>query len=170
MSLIVEDGSIVAGANSYASVADADAYFADRANAAWAALTTPQKQAALIQAGDYLEATYATAWKGDRVSADQPMSWPRVGVIAYGYELPADGVPETLQRANIELAVRASSGPLAKDEGQRVKRRKVDVLETEYSEYSSAQTTYTAVSRMLAAYLKSDPTASGIRSVPLVRA
>lgn len=35
MPLIVEDGTLPAGANSFASVADADAYHAARLTAAW---------------------------------------------------------------------------------------------------------------------------------------
>ena len=35
MALIVEDGSGVAGADSYLSVADADGHHADRGNAGW---------------------------------------------------------------------------------------------------------------------------------------
>ena len=45
MSLIVEDGSIVTGAESYASVAAADAYFAARNEpAAWTGASDPEKE------------------------------------------------------------------------------------------------------------------------------
>ena len=169
MALIVEDGSIVAGANSYASVAQADAYHADRLNAEWAALATDGKESALIKATDYLEQTYADAWKGYRVDADQPLSWPRYDVIAYTYPFPADSVPLALRNAAIELALKASKGPLLCDEGQRVKRKKVDVLETEYDTYSSPQKRYTAVQRALAPYL-TNSVGSGIQVVRLERA
>mgnify|MGYP000257303279 FL=1 len=51
MPLIVEDGTLPAGANSFASVADADAYHAARLTAAWTdELAEAQKEAALIRA------------------------------------------------------------------------------------------------------------------------
>ena len=43
MSLIVEDGTGLAGAESYVSVTDADTYHDKRGNTAWATLTTAQK-------------------------------------------------------------------------------------------------------------------------------
>jgi hypothetical protein len=58
VALIVEDGSIVAGAESYASVAYADIYFANRPSnpnsIVWAALTVPQKEGALREATDHM--------------------------------------------------------------------------------------------------------------------
>ena len=55
MPLIVEDGTLPAGANSFASVADADAYHAARLTAAWTdELAEAQKEAALIRASDWL--------------------------------------------------------------------------------------------------------------------
>lgn len=56
---------IVVGVNSYASVADADAFFATSigASAAWAALTTTQKEQALASAFWQLE---AQVWEGTK--------------------------------------------------------------------------------------------------------
>ena len=55
MPLIVEDGTLPAGAISFASVADADAYHAARLTAAWTdELAKAQKEAALIRASDWL--------------------------------------------------------------------------------------------------------------------
>ena len=56
MALIVEDGSGLSGANSYASTAQADTYASDRGLTAWTG-DTATKEAALIRATDYLEAT-----------------------------------------------------------------------------------------------------------------
>ena len=51
MPLIVEDGTMPAGANSFASLADADAYHAARLTEAWAdSLPGDKKEAALIRA------------------------------------------------------------------------------------------------------------------------
>ena len=86
MSLIVEDGTMPEGANTYASVADADAYLLSRGVSDWAAPPSsdlepdPQlsaKEAALIRSADYLN---GLKWKGEKIEYDWPMAWPRAGV------------------------------------------------------------------------------------------
>jgi hypothetical protein len=155
MAFIVETGLIVAGANSFASVADADAYTADRDIADWADYSTAEKQAALIKATDYLEATYRNNWRGQRVSAAQSLSWPRSGVVVDGFPIPANIVPGAVNRACIELALRAAAGEtLLADQGQAVKREKVDVIEVEYADYSDPAQKYPLVSRSLAPYVR----------------
>ena len=80
MPLIVEDGTLPAGANSFASVADADAYHAARLTAAWTdELAEAQKEAALIRASDWLNRK--VMWNGRKASRSQRMAWPRAGVI-----------------------------------------------------------------------------------------
>lgn len=170
MSLIVETGVGLPDANSYASVASADAYYSQRGNADWAALTTAAKESALILATDYLEATYTEAWKGERVSGTQALSWPRYDVIVDGYELISNALPIKLVHACIELALRANSGPLIVDQDQRVVREKVDVVEVEYAEFSDPTKRYPAVSRLLSSLLRGATADSGIGMARLVRA
>lgn len=170
MTLIVENGSIVAGANSYASVADADAYYLVRANAAWAALTNEAKEAALILGTDFIEATYSQSWLGDIVSPDQPLSWPRVGVRINGYAIQPNVVPDKVKQAAIEMALRASAGePLIIDEGQRVTEERVDVLTVKYAEFSDPTLRYPYVNRLLTPYLRSGSTDGGFQQPRLVR-
>ena len=52
MSLVVEDGTGKADAESYISVADADTYHSNRGNTDWAALTTTEKEQLLRGATD----------------------------------------------------------------------------------------------------------------------
>lgn len=54
MALIVEDGTGLADAESYLSVADADTYHADRNNEAWQDYSTAEKEAALRKATQYI--------------------------------------------------------------------------------------------------------------------
>ena len=57
MTVVVETGAVTAGANSYASVAEATTYLTARAReAAWTAYTTAQKEGYLIEATAYLDA------------------------------------------------------------------------------------------------------------------
>lgn len=154
MAFSVETGAIVAGANSLASVTDADAYTADRGIAAWAGYSSAEKQAALILATDYLEAAYRDAWRGDRVSSAQSLSWPRKGVVVDGFTVASNIVPLPVVRACIEMAIRAAAGDkLISDQGQLVKREKIDVIEIEYADYSDPSLRYSQVSKMLAPYI-----------------
>ena len=155
MAIVVEDGSGKADANSYASVAIADDYFLLRGRNSWGALSTEAKEASLINATDYLEATYRNAWLGSRVSNTQALSWPRYDVLLDGFAIASNTVPPIVVSACMELALRASSEDLLTDTGAKVIRERVDVLEVEYSEYGSANTRYTFVERLLAPLLAS---------------
>ena len=164
--LIVEDGSQVAGAESYASVADATAYFAARANATWAALASDAvREAALRNACDYIEAMYGTRWKGERVATTQALSWPRDGVVVDGVELSTAAIPAALMRANIELALKASSGELLSDQGAQVLSETVGPISVTYASGARQYTRYAFVETLLAALLQ-----GGLNQVPVQRA
>src|ERR1700756_1371902 len=81
MSLIVEDGTGLANAESYISVADATTFHNNRNNTAWAALTTAVQEACLRKATDYMIAKYRMRWLGRRVLITQAVDWPRVGEV-----------------------------------------------------------------------------------------
>lgn len=103
MPLIVEDGTLPAGANSFASVADADAYHAARLTAAWTdELAEAQKEAALIRASDWLNRK--VMWNGRKASRSQRMAWPRAGVSTQDGEIAPDEIPAEVVEACCELA------------------------------------------------------------------
>ena len=164
MALIVEDGTIVTGAESYISVADADTYFTARANAAWDALADADKEAALRKATDYMTGRYGLRWKGDRVSELQALDWPRSSAYANGFLIDSGSVPVAIQRACAELAVRASADDLAPDVGAQVKQEVVGPISVTYADGARQDTRYALVDSMLAAYLK------GAGQIPVVRA
>lgn len=156
MAFVVETGAGLANANSFASVAAADAYVADRGIAGWASLTTQAKEQALIRATDFLEATYRNAWKGYRNTQTQALSWPRYDAWVEMFLVESDTVPTAVVNATIEMAIKAATdSTLIEDQGRVIVREKVDVLETEYSEYGPRGTSYTAVARMLSPYTNS---------------
>lgn len=113
MALIVEDGTGRADAESYASVAQADAYHAAMGAASWAAATEGEREIALRKATAYVEAGYA--WRGERVSSTQALAWPRVGACRDGIELPSDEIPVQLRRAVFELALKSLTSELMPD-------------------------------------------------------
>ena len=54
------------------------------------------------------------------------------------------------------MALRASTGEtLIADQGQKVKREKIDVIEIEYQDYSDPSQRYIFVNRMLSPYILS---------------
>lgn len=178
--LVVEDGSAKPDANTFASLAAADAYHAARNNAAWAAKPVGDRKAALVRATDYMEQMLRLLWKGSRLTGTQALSWPRAFVpredyystssvapdsVDGLYYYPSDLVPSEVVKATAEYALRAVSGALAEDLGQRTKREKVDVIEVEYDTASPQYTTYRAIDNMLAPLMTSGASASSSMKV-----
>ena len=126
MSLIIEDGTMPSGANSYVSLADADAYLVQRG--LWEATpadsgeaTVAKKETALIRAFDALN---TLNWKGNVPDWQRVTAWPRENVPMPGPQkkgsdepefLPDNIVPNAVVQAQIELAAAIYGGlnPLA---------------------------------------------------------
>lgn len=170
MAFVVETGAGLSNSNSYASVAAADSYVADRGITGWASLTSTVKEQSLIKATDYLEQTYREAWKGYRVTSTQALSWPREQVEVDTFPVAANIVPTAVVRACIEMAIRASAGEdLISDLGQQIIKEKVDVIETTYSEFGSQAARYPAVNRLVLPYLMSSTSDGGFTQARVVR-
>jgi hypothetical protein len=110
--MILEDGTGVPGANSYATEDAADDYFDDRANTDWAT-STADKEAALIRASAAIDARYWSQFSGDRLMGrDQGLEWPRANATDIdGNPLPSDELPIELVQATFEMAVRELLNP-----------------------------------------------------------
>lgn len=157
MAFEVEDGSGLAGANSYLSVDAADDYWADRANAVWAAKTEPEKKAALIKATDYLVRRYRGQWKGSRTTTAQALDWPRAGVENEEcVTLPSNAVPGEVAAATAELAYRALTETLMPDlaRGGKIKEQTVGPITTVFMDGAPAVTSYQAVDGLLGPLLE----------------
>lgn len=167
MALIVEDGSIVAGAEAYCSVADASTYHSNLGNAAWAALASDTvREQCLRKATAYMLGAYRQRWAGYRVGTVQTLDWPRNyvplpdAIGGYGFSYVSNNtVPVEVKNACAELALKAATATLLDDTTQQVIREKVGPLEVEYDKYSSQNTKYSFVEALLAPYFTS---ASGI--------
>lgn len=156
MALIVEDGTGLATAESFISVADADTRrTALGAVAAWTALTTAQKEQALRKAAEYLEQRYAERWKGDRIISTQALSWPRYGAFVHGYEINWNAVPAAVANANADLALKTITETLNADLERGIVCEKIGPIETEYDRYSPQAKRYQAIDQQLAPYLSS---------------
>jgi len=100
MALTIEDGTIVAGANSYATRVEANDFFKDVNDPVWATVTNNNKDAALVNAWRYLQQKYRLRWLGSRADANQSGDWPRRGVPVVDFFDPffnQVGVPLSFQ-------------------------------------------------------------------------
>lgn len=140
MTLVIEDGSNVANANSYVTL-DEIRDFAQARNE-----TMPSDDAALegmaIQAMDYLEGL-RSKYQGKKTYSDQPLQWPRSGVLIDCASWPEDKIPKELKNAQCQLCIEQLTFPdlSPSSDGFAVSREKVDVIEVEYaagSNYASA--------------------------------
>lgn len=153
MALVVEDGTGKADAESYISVADANARATAFGTTAWTG-TDAAKEAALRRATAHMEQSYRERWKGTRLLRAQALSWPRYGVEVDGYTVDSNIVPADVANACADLAVRALTETLNADLERGVVREKVGPIETEYDRYSPQSKRYQAVDMALRPYLK----------------
>lgn len=132
MSLIVEDGSGVTGANSFISVSAAGTYLGTRSDT-WLSASTVEQENALIEGGIYLN---SLSWKGQKLDRDQYMAFPRINFYdGDGYLYDYDAVPRNVTYANAEAATLILDGFTLQPNvtaTDRLKRKKIDVLEKEW--------------------------------------
>ncbi len=106
--IVIEDGSNVAGANSYITEAELATYALDRGVTIAAADT----KVLLIESIDYLE---SLNYKGFKRFTDQVLQWPRLDVIVDDLLLDSDVIPTLLKdgQAEVALAIDSGESPLA---------------------------------------------------------
>jgi len=108
MTLIIEDGTGVSGANTYASVASVDSYCSDHGYSDWSG-TDAVKEAAILRAMIFLE---SQQWKGIKAFRDNPLEWPRSYVTdKNGYAVNANIVHPQVVKALCEAAYRELQTP-----------------------------------------------------------
>ena len=156
MALIVETGAVVAGANSYVSLADIATYHSARGNSSWTG-ADPVKEAAILRAMAFIEARH---WKGSKTAYTNPLAWPRADVQDRdGFDVPEDTVPAGVVQALCEAALRelTTPGTLAPDlyRGGRVMSESVDVISTSFESGAPAGTVFFAVNNALRGLVRS---------------
>jgi hypothetical protein len=156
MTLIVEDGTVIANSNTYVTVDEFITYAENCGAIAAAEADEEQIEPALINAAKYLEQKYRLLWMGSRVDAVQSMDWPRRGVPVIDffdpfydnartpigfqdtYFIPENEIPAEVKEAQNLLALATfgggstSSNALQPSYGRKTKREKAGVLEVEY--------------------------------------
>jgi hypothetical protein len=154
VALIVEDGTGLADAEAYVSVAFADAYHLSMGSTAWAALGTTAKEQALRRGTQYLDSNYR--FNGLKKTTTQRLEWPReTGSIygaGYGSLYPQNYYPwpvRCVQEACCELALRSSAATLLPDESQAVKMEKIGPITVEYADGSGVAPRYPMIDYLL---------------------
>jgi hypothetical protein len=176
-------------ADSYASLAEADAYFEARAITAWGD-DDDAKEAALRRAASYLDNQYRTRWIGLRTNETQALSWPRGDGVrnlwtstcfvplldADGIAIALDAIPAQVKRAQIEAALLILTGSnmesvLSRGNDIKSISKGVGPLSKSitYADSAPAVDRYLAIEGLLAGLVKSTPGANA-GNVSLVRA
>lgn len=107
MTLVVEDGSIVAGADSWLSLSDARA-LADKYGYVLPA-DDVEAEAALRNGAMYV-GLQENSLCGRRVSAAQSLSFPRTGISLYGFPVANNVIPDQVKLAQVAAAVEYGKG------------------------------------------------------------
>jgi len=106
MTITVEDGSVIADADSYVSVAEADAVLVEDialGAEAWNALDDENKEEFLKIAARFLERRFR--WYGSPIVGGQSLQWPRTKNFDDKGDIISPGViPKQLKDAQIEVA------------------------------------------------------------------
>ena len=175
MALIIEDGTIVASANSFITEIEADTILALYGkDTDWTTKSSAEKETLLIQAGSWLNTK--PRWCGCIVELAQTMIWPRTGMYKCSFLIDSDTVPEEIKRAQAFMAVEAINSSIFRNvdpgtTGQTLigERNKLDVLEEEkmYSTKASkngSQIVFSEVNCLLEPYTQGGGTRSIGRS------
>ena len=187
MTIILETGAIVAGANAYATLAQLDAFHEDRGNTIWSGSDDETKEAAMLRATAGLESKYRSRWLGfkadhNATTAPQFLAWPRRddknqsranGFTAAtmdefmdgdGIAYPVDEIPRLIIEAYQEVCLVELSQPFVSIELSRddmLKYQRVDVIEQEWLRNAPAVVQFPHIDALLSTLANSAPVMLG---------
>lgn len=154
MTLVIEDGSGVADANSYVTVAEYRAYATPRGVSL--PVSDSEVETQLILAMDYLE---AQCWRGIAAYDGQALSLPRDEIYIGGSLIASDIIPGKVKFAQMQLALQVNNGvdlmPTVVGGSASVVREKVGPIETEYAHSLTVGTQpyFRSINALLGPYL-----------------
>ncbi len=108
MALIIEDGSLPAGADSFVTVAEVRA-FADALAFTGLPVDDADLEPHCRKSANYVR-SIEYKFQGIRISVDQALTWPREPVYIYGFEFPSDEIPQELKDGCCQLAIDSANG------------------------------------------------------------
>lgn len=169
MSLITETGNGLPNAESYLSVAEADAYHLKYANAAWDEADPSDKEIYLRRATDYLTQNYRQNWKGMRSKLTQALDWPRANVpipdAGYNFYVRWDVIPIEVKTATALLALKAITTVFTPDIERTIAQEKIGPIEITYDPAGAPFTRFREIDMILCPLLLS----TGATTMQVVR-
>lgn len=165
MPLTVEDGTGLESADAFLSLAEADAYFDDRDNTTWSALSDGVQESNIRYATRLISNRYR--WPGQLLDVNTPqaLAWPR----SWAYDREGrslTGVPTPVKEATAEMAVFLSTYPAtaALTRNETLSSVTLDVLEVVFRNDAPARALLPYLNDLLAPIV-----AGGPNSARLVR-
>lgn len=147
--LVVETGKCLDNANSYVSLEFARDYAISRGYDDILELTDDELKKMLIRGTDYVDHIYK--YRGKKCTSQQALSFPRKDLVDDdGFTV--EGIPLNLKKAVVEAAklVRIQDTLfITKNKDGAIKRKKVDVLETEFFENKDTSLEYSTIYEVL---------------------
>lgn len=131
--LTIEDGSIVTGAESFATAAELVTY---AANFGRTIPGTEQAQESLLRRA-YLQ-MLALPWKGGIVNPEQTGSWPRYDVLRNGWLVASDSIPAQIKAGQMALATEIHADDLVDPDTKvgAIESEKVGPISTTFAKAS----------------------------------
>lgn len=167
MALIIEDGSIVPGANTYVSAANYGTYAEARG-----VLIVGDADVHLIKAAEFIGSHEANL-KGYLVERDQPLAFPRNDVTIDGWYWSNDEIPRQVILCQLALAMDINAGLdlYNKPVNPNLARKKVKVDGAVEVEYAISETAPQKLSRSSTsdALLNSLLKLNGLASIRMIR-
>lgn len=136
MALVIEDGSVVSGANSYVTLAEFKAW-ADARDITYNA-DDNALEAQILRAMDYLERLF---FIGNKANENQSLQWPRTEALIDGYYADATEIPKEVKTALYEATVVEAAGySELENQSRKTLRERVGDIEVQYADNSENRT------------------------------
>lgn len=133
VAIVVEDGTGIVTANSYATVQEVDDLLSVNIHSNWSLLDNTAKENLIMWATRILDER--VTWKGKKVFETSGLAWPRTGVRnKEGFFLPDDEVPAAVKLATAVLADHLVAGnpESTGNSTGNITKLKVDVVELQF--------------------------------------
>lgn len=144
MAIVVEDGTLVSGANSYITLAEFKAWADDRGITYGADSLLSQQ---LYRSHDYFE---GLKFKGLKADENQAMQWPRDQVLIDGYAVDSNEIPKEVKTALYELIKLEIDGDSKLSPSEReVTSEQVDSIKITYKDNAGMKRSTPALERAL---------------------
>jgi hypothetical protein len=162
MALVTTVGG--ADSDSYATIAEADAYAEAHGYTAWADLDDDEAKApALRNATLYMDGHFRGQIKGKKTDATQALAFPRTGCSDEdGNEIDDDVIPRVWKNATIEAAIREADNPgiLNPDIERKTSSEKVGPIAVSYEPGQDGKTELTVIDTLVSGLLSTGGSAT----------